>query len=60
MTVYARIETATHRTILAFEDEKVDHGFAILRMLDERYPGERDQERDVRWTAMRRKNAATA
>lgn len=54
MTVYARIETATHRTILAFEDEKVDHGFAILRMLDERHPGERDPERDLRWAAMRR------
>jgi len=55
MTVYARIETATHRTIIAFDDEKVDHGFAILRMLEERHPGERDAERDMRWQEMRRK-----
>lgn len=60
MTVYARIETATHRTIIAFDDEKVDHGFAILRMLEERHPGERDAERDMRWQEMRRRNAATA
>lgn len=60
MTVYARVETATHRTILAFDDEKVDHGFAILKMLDERHPGERDAERDRRWNAMRRRYAATA
>lgn len=58
MTVYARIETATHRTILAFDDAKCDHGFAILRMLDERHPGERDAERDRRWLEMRRKHDA--
>lgn len=58
MTVYARIETATHRTILAFDDEKCDHGFAILRILDERHPGERDAERDLRWLKMRRVDAA--
>lgn len=60
MTVYARVETATHRTILAFDDEKVDHGFAILKMLDERHPGERDSERDARWLEMRRRDAAAA
>ena len=57
MTVYASVETAAHRTIIAFDDEKVDHGFAILRMLEERHPGERDAERDRRWNAMRRKAA---
>lgn len=55
MTVYARVETATHRTILSFDDVKCDHGFAILRLLDERHPGERDPERDRRWKEMRRK-----
>lgn len=59
MTVYARVETATHRTILAFDDEKVDHGFAILRLLEERHPGERDPERDRRWLEMRRRDATT-
>ncbi len=60
MTVYVKVETATHRTILSFDDEKVDHGFAILKMLDERHPGERDAERDLRWLEMRRRDAATA
>ena len=55
MTVYVKVETATHRTILAFDDAKCDHGFAILRMLEERHPGERDAERDRRWAEMRRK-----
>lgn len=59
MTVYARIFRIDRQdippTILAFDDEKVDHGFGILRMLDERHPGERDAERDRRWMEMRRK-----
>lgn len=54
MTVYVKVETATHRTILSFDDEKVDHGFAILRLLDERHPGERDAERDMRWLELAR------
>ena len=58
MTIYARVETATHRTVLAFDDDRVDHGWEILRMLGERHPGERDPERDMRWMEMRRKHDA--
>lgn len=56
MTTYARIETAERVTILKFEDEKSDHGWAILRWLEQEHPGERDAERDKRWMEMRRAN----
>ena len=56
MTVYARIETAERVTVLKFDDEKSDHGWAILRWLEEKHPGERDAERDKRWLEMRRAN----
>lgn len=51
---YVRVETATCVTMLRFDDEKCDHGWAILRLLDERHPGERDLERDARWLELKR------
>lgn len=54
MTVYARIETAESVTVLRFDDAKCDDGWAILRMLEERRPGERDAERDARWLELKR------
>ncbi len=54
MTVYARLETAAGVTVLAMEEAKCDSGWAILRWLEERHPGERDHERDRRWAQMQR------
>ncbi len=51
---YVRVETATCVTVLRFDDERVDHGWAILRMLEERHPGERIPERDSRWLELKR------
>lgn len=53
MTVYVRVETAGQTTVIAFDDEKCDHGWEVLRWLEEKHPGERDPERDARWVAMR-------
>lgn len=58
MTVYVRVETAGQTTVIAFDDEKCDHGWAVLRWLEEKHPGERDPERDARWVeVMGRKKA---
>lgn len=54
MTTYARIETAERVTVVKFDDESCDHGWAILRWLEERHPGVRDLERDKRWQELKR------
>lgn len=57
MTVYARLETSSGVTVLSMSEDKCDSGWAVLRWLEEKHPGERDLERDRRWEQMQRGSA---
>lgn len=53
MSAYVKVLHTTPPTIVEFDEDRTDGGFAILRFLEQRYPGPRLLERDARWDAGR-------